>query len=79
MPFVSSTRPRTSTRSPPLPLMRSAPTGSNGDPVLWNGPSSLDSVAPCGLLMRSTSEESPSTSEVRMNSFLRSSEIFPAA
>lgn len=48
---------------------------------MWNGPSTVDSVAPPDflLLMVSTSMEMPSTSESKMNSWRSSSHLCPVA
>jgi hypothetical protein len=48
---------------------------------MWNGPSTVDSVAPAVflLLIVSTSMEMPSTSESRMNSWRSWSHLWPVA
>ena len=48
---------------------------------MWNGPSTVDSVAPAlfRLLIVSTSMEMPSTSESRMNSCRSESHFWPVA
>ena len=63
----------------PLPSAMSSPSSRRGDSTTWNGPSTVDSVAPtgCRLLMVSTSMETPSTSESRMNSCRLSSHMCP--
>src|SRR5882724_1224458 len=58
-----------------------SPSSRRGDSIMWNGPSTVDSVAPPDflLLMVSTSMEMPSTSESRMNSCRSSSHFCPVA
>src|SRR5271165_4778298 len=58
-----------------------SPSSRRGDFTTWNGPSTVDSVAPADfrLLIVSTSMEIPSTSESRMNSCRSSSHFWPVA
>jgi hypothetical protein len=74
-PPAESTRPRT-TQGVPVPTKSmDSPSSLSGDFTTWNGPSTVDSVAPPDflLLIVSTSMEIPSTSERRMNSCRSSS------
>ena len=57
-----------------------SPSSRAGDAVMWNGPSTVLSV-PCSgePLSVSTSDDTPSTSESRMNSWRVSSHIAPTS
>src|SRR3954453_6465103 len=57
----------------------SSPSSRGGDSTMWNGPSTVDSVEapPVRWLIVSTSIETPSTSESRMNSCRTSLHICP--
>ena len=59
----------------------SPPFSTSGAPATKNGPNTVDSVAPSGTrwLIPITSIDTPSTSESRMNSWRRSSLIWPVA
>ena len=70
------------THGVPVPMKSmDSPSSRRGDSIMWNGPSTVDSVAPPVflLLMVSTSMEMPSTSESRMNSCRSSSHFCPVA
>ena len=76
-----ATRPVT-THGVPVPTRSMvSPSSRRGDSTTWNGPSTVDSVAPPDflLLIVSTSMEMPSTSESRMNSCRSSSHFWPVA
>src|SRR5205823_4896686 len=57
------------------------PIGMSGAPSRWKGPNTVDSVAPSGFWWssRSTTIETPSVSENRMNSWRLSLHILPAS
>ena len=65
--------------SPGAPPAMSSPLANAGAPSTKNGPKTVDSVASGGrrLLMPTTSIDSPSTSESRMNSWRLSSVMWP--
>ena len=56
-----------------------SPSARGGDCTTWNGPVTVDSVEPPAgrWLMVSTSMDTPSTSESRMNSCRTSSHLWP--
>src|SRR5271169_6635317 len=93
VPSAESTRPRT-THGVPVPMKSmDSPSSRRGDSIMWNGPSTVDSVAvpfwgdrppspprsDTLLLIVSTSMEMPSTSESRINSCRSSSHFRPVA
>jgi hypothetical protein len=69
-PDADSTRPRTTHLSPVPTRSMSSPSARTGDSTTWNGPSTVDSVSAPDfrLVMVSTSIDTPSTSDSRMNS-----------
>jgi hypothetical protein len=57
-----------------------APSARGGDSTMWNGPSTVDSVAPpARWLIVSTSMDTPSTSESSTNSWRTASHFCPVA
>src|SRR4051812_19618290 len=78
-PSVDRTVPLMKHGVPGAPLARSSPFSKAGEPSMKNGPKTVDSVAPGGRrwLMPTTSIDSPSTSESRMNSWRLSSVMWP--
>jgi hypothetical protein len=78
-PDDDSTRPRTTHFSPVPTRSMSSPRPLTGDSTTWNGPSTVDSVSAPDfrLVIVSTSIDSPSTSDSRMNSCRVSSHFWP--
>src|SRR5207245_328694 len=83
LPSIDSTRPVTQVVSPSTvaPLVKSAPYSNSGAPCAKNGPSTVASVAPGGVLWLSatTIMDRPRMSESRMNSWRLSSHFWPTA
>src|SRR6267143_4879391 len=83
LPSVDRTRPVTQVVSPSTvaPLVKSAPYSNSGAPCAKNGPSTVASVAPGGVLWLSATTiiDTPRMSESRMNSWRLSSHFWPTA